>query len=57
VENEWQQDEVIHDAERRDREVERLEGVKRQNNRRWPQPYGAMRMSEGKPQDSQVCGS
>jgi len=31
VENEWQQDEVVDDAEGRDREVEGLEGVQGQD--------------------------
>jgi hypothetical protein len=56
VQNEWEQDEIVHDPKGRDRKIERFERIQAEDYGRRPQPNRSMRVSEREPQNPEVHG-
>src|ERR1700693_3719430 len=55
MQDQRQQDEIIDDAEERDRKVEGLERVQDQHYGRRPQPHGPVSMPQREPEQPQVA--
>ena len=45
----WEQKNIIHDAQERQREVKRIQGEERQSNRRRQNPCRTVRPPQGRP--------